>query len=113
MIICKYQITSPSFSYNSKILLKNKVLIYKTIIRPVWFNGTEIWDPTKPSNIRPIQLFQSIKLRILTRTPWYVSNLALQNDLKLKIITELSQIMYKRFYQNFNTYLYTIHQHVP
>jgi hypothetical protein len=28
---------------NSKLLLENKILLYKTIIKPIWIYGTEIW----------------------------------------------------------------------
>jgi hypothetical protein len=88
----------------SKISLQNKLIIYKTIIRPVWSYGITIWGPTKPSNIRPIQAFQSISLRLLTNAPWYVSNLFLHKDLKLSITTELAKITYKRLHQNLNTH---------
>jgi hypothetical protein len=52
---------------NSKITLQNKLIIYKSIIRPVWFYRIAIWGPAKPSNIRPIQVFQSIALRLVTK----------------------------------------------
>jgi hypothetical protein len=88
---------------NSKISLQNKLLIYKTIIRPVWSYGIVMWDPAKPSNIRPIQAFQSNSLRLQTHVPpLYVSNLSLH--LKITITTELAKTMYKRFHQYLSTY---------
>ena len=67
---------------NSKIPLQNKLIIYKSIIRPVWSYGIAIWGPAKPSNIRPIQVFQSIALRLVTKAPWYVSNCTLHQGLE-------------------------------
>lgn len=93
---------------NSKISLQNKLIIYKTIIRPVWSYGIAIWGPAKPSNIRPIQAFQSISLRLITHAPWYVSNLSLHNDLKITTTTELAKTTYKRFHQNLNTHTNTL-----
>jgi hypothetical protein len=65
----------------SKISLAIKMLIYKSLIRPVWSYGIQIWGPAKPSNIRPLQSFQSIALRIITNAPWYLTNQNLQKDL--------------------------------
>jgi hypothetical protein len=28
---------------NSKLSLENKILLYKTIIKPIWTYGAEIW----------------------------------------------------------------------
>jgi hypothetical protein len=97
---------------NSKIPLQNKLIIYKSIIRLVWFYGIWIWSPAIPSNIRPIQAFQSIALRLVTKAPWYVSNLSLHNDLKMTTTTELAKIIYKRFHQNLSTYRNTLITHI-
>lgn len=32
----------------SKLKLKLKILLYKTVIRPLWFYGIQIWGPAKP-----------------------------------------------------------------
>jgi len=82
----------------SKLKLKIKILLYKTIIRPLWSYGIQIWGPAKPSNIRPIQSFQNITLRIITGAPWYLTNQALHNDLKIKTANELAKLHYKRFH---------------
>ena len=82
----------------SKLKLKIKILLYKTIIRPLWSYGIQIWGPAKPSNIRPIQSFQNITLRIITGAPWYLTNQALHNDLKIKTANELAKLHYKHFH---------------
>lgn len=71
--------------------------MYKTIMRPVWFYEIVVWGSAKPSNIRSIQAIQAIALRLLTRVPSYVSNVILHNALKLKTVTELAKLIYKRF----------------
>jgi hypothetical protein len=82
----------------SKLKLKIKILLYKTVIRPLWSYGIQIWGPAKPSNIRPIQSFQNITLHTITGTPWYITNQALHNDLQIEIVNELSKRHYKFYY---------------
>lgn len=62
------------FFLNSKILLQNKLLIYKPITVLISSYGITIWGPAKPLNIRPIQVFQSIEFRLLNKASWYVPN---------------------------------------
>lgn len=43
--------------FKSKLHLKYNILLYNTIIRPLWSQGVQIWRSFKPSNIRTIQSF--------------------------------------------------------
>jgi hypothetical protein len=36
---------------HSKLSLENKILFYKTIIKPIWTYGVEIWGCASKSNI--------------------------------------------------------------
>ena len=54
--------------------MPNKLLIYKTVLRPVWTYGIELWGCTATSNIDIIQRYQSKMLRSITNAPWYVTN---------------------------------------
>jgi hypothetical protein len=46
-------------SKNSQLSVKNKLLLYKIILKPVWTYGIEIWGVSKPSNTKILQAFQS------------------------------------------------------
>jgi len=59
---------------NSPLSLENKLLIYKTILKPVWTYGIELWGCANKSNIAIMQRYQSKLLRTITITPWYVTN---------------------------------------
>lgn len=48
----------------------NKILIYKSIIHSVWSYEIEIWGTAEPFNIKSLQVFQSISLRLITNAPW-------------------------------------------
>jgi len=89
----------------SNLSLKNKLLLYKVIIRPVWSYGIQIWGPAKPANIHPIQAFQSITLRLITGAPWYITNAALHNDLKIQTVNELAKSHYKSFHSKLTNHI--------
>jgi hypothetical protein len=59
---------------HSPLSLSNKLLVYKTVLRPVWTYGIELWGCTAASNIDIIQRYQSKMLRSITNAPWYVTN---------------------------------------
>jgi len=61
--------------------LENKLLIYKTMLKPVWTYGIELWGCASKSNIAVIQRYQSKPVRSLTNAPRYVSNQTLHSDL--------------------------------
>lgn len=54
--------------------LKQKLLIYTSLLRPIWSYGAQIFGTAKNSNIRRIQAFQSKFLRLITGAPLYVNS---------------------------------------
>ena len=67
----------------SPLSLENKLLIYKTMLKPMWTYGIELWGCASKSNIAVIQRYQSILLRSITNAPRYVSNHTLHSDLQI------------------------------
>ena len=84
--------------FKSNLPLKNKLLIYKSMIRPVWAYGAQIWGCAKPSQIKNIESFQSICLRLITSAPWFVSNHSLHKDLNIDTVNTLIIAHYKKFH---------------
>jgi hypothetical protein len=72
----------------SKLSLKNKLILYKSIIKPIRTYGIQLWGSTKPSNTQIIQRLQSKFRRVVTNAPRYVSNLTLHIDLQVPYVTE-------------------------
>ena len=68
---------------NSQLTLKTKVLLYKSMLKPIWSNSCQIWATASESNINNIQRVQSKILRCTANAPWYVSNASLHSDLLL------------------------------
>jgi hypothetical protein len=71
--------------------LESKVLLYKTIIKPVWTYGIELWGCASKSHITKMQRSQSKILRMITNAPWYVTNQTLHDDLKVPFIKDVIQ----------------------
>jgi hypothetical protein len=65
----------------SNLAIENKLLVYKTIIMPIWTYGLELWGCASKSNISIIQRSQSKILIMMIDAPWYVSNATLHADL--------------------------------
>jgi hypothetical protein len=71
--------------------LERTVLVYETIIKPVWTYGIKLLgmrqqiaysqNATKPSKI----------LQMITNVPWYVTDQTLHDDLKVPFIKEVIQ----------------------
>jgi hypothetical protein len=55
-------------------VVKNKLLVYKAILKPIWTYGVQLWGSASNSHIEILERSQSKLLRIITDTPWYVPN---------------------------------------
>jgi len=71
---------------NSKLSLENKLLIYKTILKPIWTYGIPLWGTAGNSNIEIMQRFQNKVLISIVNTPWYVPNTILHTDLQIPTV---------------------------
>jgi hypothetical protein len=65
----------------SQLSTINKLLLYKTILKPIWTYGIQLWGTASTSNIEILERFQSKVLRIIVDAPWYVPNLLIRRDL--------------------------------
>ena len=75
----------------SPLTLENKILIYKTVLKPVWTYGIELWGCSSKTNIAVIQRYQSKLLRTMVSAPWHVSNHALHTDLRIPYVRTVFQ----------------------
>jgi hypothetical protein len=72
----------------SKLSTNNKLLIYKTILKPIWTHGIQLWGTASTSNIQIIERFQSKALRMIVDAPWYVPNTVIRRDLQTPTVKE-------------------------
>lgn len=73
---------------NSKLSIENKLLIYKSIIKPIWTYGIQLCGTACNSNIEIIQRFQSKVLRTIVNAPWFVPNSIIQRDLRITSVKD-------------------------
>lgn len=73
----------------SKLSIQTKLLIYKSIIVPIWSYGIEIWGTTCKSNVNIIQRLQNKILRTIVNARWYIPNDNLHKDLNVETVEQL------------------------
>jgi len=58
----------------SGLSIRNGVLLYKQLIRPMMDYACPVWRSAAHSHIKKLQVLQSKCLRIATNAPWYIGN---------------------------------------
>jgi hypothetical protein len=66
----------------SKLSTSNKLLSYKTVLKPIWTYGIQLGGTASTSNIEIPERFQQKALRMIVNAPWYVPNTVIRRDLK-------------------------------
>ena len=77
-----------AYRAKSELNLENKVVLYKTILKPVWTYGVQLWGTSSDSNIEILRRYQSKTLRLITNAPWFIKNNAILNDLGIASIKD-------------------------
>lgn len=72
----------------SQLSHESKVTIYKTILKPVWTYGIELWGTAANSNIEILERFQTKALRSMLHIPKCISNKYLLLDLKINTVKQ-------------------------
>lgn len=73
----------------SKLSLSTKIAVYKSIIRPIWTYGIQLWGAAKKSNLEIIKRVQSKIIRAITGAPRYVRNKFLLRETKINEVDEI------------------------
>ncbi|VVC31114.1 Reverse transcriptase domain [Cinara cedri] len=87
----------PLIGRQAKTDLKTKLLLYKTLLKPIWLYGIQLWGAVKKSNTYKIQAFQSTSLRMIIGAPPYISNHTLHSDLKILTVHDEAKNAYRLF----------------
>jgi hypothetical protein len=70
----------------SKLSTSNKLLVYKTKLKPIWSYGIQLWGTASTSNIEILERFQSKALLMIVNAPWYVPNTVIRRDLQISTV---------------------------
>jgi hypothetical protein len=72
----------------SKLPTSNKLLMYKTILKPIWTYGIQLWGMASASNIEILEHFQSKALHMKVDAPCYVPNMVIRRNLQIRTVKE-------------------------
>jgi hypothetical protein len=72
----------------SKLSTNNKLLLYKTVLKPIWTYGIQLWGTASISNKEILERFQSKALRMIVDAPWYVPKTVIRRDLQIPTVKE-------------------------
>lgn len=73
----------------SKLSTSNKLLLYKSIIRPSMMYACPAWGHLSKSQLNRLQIVQNRCLRTAFDSPWYVRNAQLHREAELPTIADL------------------------
>jgi hypothetical protein len=66
---------------SSQLSIPNKLLLYKSILKPIWTYGIQLWGTSFKSNVEILERFQLKAQRIIVDAPWYVPNNHIRKNL--------------------------------
>lgn len=96
--IHKYiKILYPLINRKSKLSIKNKLLIYKTIFQPIMLYASPVWDCTADCHIKKLQIIQNKCLKIILNYPYYYNTSRLHAHANINLI----KTILPRFRNNF------------
>jgi hypothetical protein len=79
---------SPLLNRKSDLFVRNWVLLYKQLIRPMMDYACHAWRSAARTRVRRLQVLQSKCLRLATGAPWYVSNRQINEDLGVPLFAD-------------------------
>jgi hypothetical protein len=72
----------------SKLSTSSKLLIYKTVLKPIWTYGIQLWGTASTSSIEILERSQLKALGMTVDAPWYVPNTVIRRDLQTLTVKE-------------------------
>lgn len=89
--------------YSNNMNLGNKILLYKTVLRPILLYCSQIWGAAANTNIQKVQTAQNKTLRMITHAPWYKRNNVIHHELNIHPIRKIIKNQSQKFYHNMYT----------
>lgn len=84
---------------NSSIGIKNGIIIYKAIIRPVMTYAVPVWGGAAVTNLNKLQIVQNKILRSITKSPRYTKNALLHKEVNMPLLKEVFHKLTVNFYK--------------
>jgi hypothetical protein len=78
----------PLLNRRSGLSIRNGVLLYKQLIRPMMDYACPIWKSAARSQVQMLRVLQYKCLRIATNAPWYAGNRQIHEDLGIPFFAD-------------------------
>lgn len=79
---------------------KNKIIIYKMLIRPIFLYAAPIWSSAATSHINKLEVFQNKLIRWIDKSDWDTSNSSIRSKYNINSVTEQIYKLTKNFFNN-------------
>lgn len=96
----------PILAPKSKMSTKNKLIIYKTIIRPIITYGSSVWMNAAKTHLKALQVTQNKCLKTILRLPWRYPTSLLHNHANLPTLENLFSEINTNFLEKCSTSQY-------
>lgn len=81
----------------SKLKLEYKLLLYKSILKPIWQYGCQLWQTASASQVEVIERIQNKILRQICEAPWYIKNNNILKDLQMMSVKSVIDKTRRRY----------------
>jgi len=88
----------PLLNKKSDLSVRNGVLLYKHLIRPLMDYACPAWRSAARSHVRRLQVLQSKCFCLTTDAPWYVSNRQIHEDLGVPLFDDHIRALTESFH---------------
>ena len=80
--------------------LSHKILLYKSVLKPIRLSEYQVCDLAVNSNLLPVQVVQNKTLRSIIKFPWYIRNNTIHRDKKVDPIRTSIKKLSTKFFEN-------------
>ncbi|GBM27872.1 RNA-directed DNA polymerase from mobile element jockey [Araneus ventricosus] len=89
----------PLLGKHSKLSLDNKLLTYKSLLRPLITYASPVWGAAAKTHLSKLERLQNAIARQITNSPWYLRNKNILKDLNLQTIANHNLKLAKNFFR--------------
>ena len=88
----------PLLNRNNDLSVRNGILLYKQLVRPMMDYACPAWRSAARSHVRRLQVLKFKCLLLATGAPWYVSNGQIHEDLGVPLKYRSNKQVYNFIY---------------
>lgn len=92
----------PVVNKKSPLKLKCTLLIYKSILRPIFTYACSVWGASSKTQINKLQVLQNKVLRMAVHAPWFIRNSQIHEELEFPTIVQFIKKLSKKFFSELN-----------